>query len=169
MFLYNRKRFRILCVSTLVSLLFGVDNVSRRHYSTKILILSLHCNKNCIYFIISFSKSSSFHFIAMVVPTLLIRSLLRLVWGLRLQQLVRCPCGGLSFCVSLWTDRSPPHKHQWRHSEIQMQRGRFRWWDKKSCLILTSLPAQTAFSLSLIHIWRCRRRRECRSRWSPYH
>ena len=23
--------------------------------------------------------------------------------------------------------------------------------------------------LSLIHIWRCRRRRECRSRWSPYH
>ena len=24
-------------------------------------------------------------------------------------------------------------------------------------------------SLSLIHIWRCRRRLRCRSRWSPYH
>ena len=23
--------------------------------------------------------------------------------------------------------------------------------------------------LSLIHIWRCRRRLRCRSRWSPYH
>ena len=25
------------------------------------------------------------------------------------------------------------------------------------------------FYLSLIHIWRCRRRLRCRSRWSPYH
>ena len=25
------------------------------------------------------------------------------------------------------------------------------------------------FKLSLIHIWRCRRIRRCRSRWSPYH
>ena len=25
------------------------------------------------------------------------------------------------------------------------------------------------FFLSLIHIWRCRRRLRCRSRWSPYH
>ena len=27
----------------------------------------------------------------------------------------------------------------------------------------------TVFLLSLIHIWRCRRGAECRSRWSPYH
>ena len=27
----------------------------------------------------------------------------------------------------------------------------------------------TSSSLSLIHIWRCRRGAECRSRWSPYH
>ena len=26
-----------------------------------------------------------------------------------------------------------------------------------------------AIKLSLIHIWRCRRRLRCRSRWSPYH
>ena len=26
-----------------------------------------------------------------------------------------------------------------------------------------------SFDLSLIHIWRCRRRLRCRSRWSPYH
>ena len=29
-------------------------------------------------------------------------------------------------------------------------------------------PTTTA-PLSLIHIWRCRRRLRCRSRWSPYH
>ena len=28
---------------------------------------------------------------------------------------------------------------------------------------------EEGINLSLIHIWRCRRRRECRSRWSPYH
>ena len=27
----------------------------------------------------------------------------------------------------------------------------------------------TVFNLSLIHIWRCRRDPQCRSRWSPYH
>ena len=27
----------------------------------------------------------------------------------------------------------------------------------------------SAYHLSLIHIWRCRRRLRCRSRWSPYH
>ena len=27
----------------------------------------------------------------------------------------------------------------------------------------------TEVTLSLIHIWRCRRRLRCRSRWSPYH
>ena len=27
----------------------------------------------------------------------------------------------------------------------------------------------TLLTLSLIHIWRCRRRLRCRSRWSPYH
>ena len=27
----------------------------------------------------------------------------------------------------------------------------------------------SAIYLSLIHIWRCRRRLRCRSRWSPYH
>ena len=32
----------------------------------------------------------------------------------------------------------------------------WRWIDK-------------ALHLSLIHIWRCRRRLRCRSRWSPYH
>ena len=67
MFLYNGKRFCILCVSTLMSLLFGVDNVSKKHFTTKILFLSLHCNKNCIYFITSFSKSSAYRFIAMVI------------------------------------------------------------------------------------------------------
>ena len=29
--------------------------------------------------------------------------------------------------------------------------------------------ARSTASLSLIHIWRCRRRLRCRSRWSPYH
>ena len=29
--------------------------------------------------------------------------------------------------------------------------------------------AKEAEELSLIHIWRCRRRLRCRSRWSPYH
>ena len=28
---------------------------------------------------------------------------------------------------------------------------------------------RTIYSLSLIHIWRCRRLLTCRSRWSPYH
>ena len=28
---------------------------------------------------------------------------------------------------------------------------------------------KSQYNLSLIHIWRCRRRLRCRSRWSPYH
>ena len=41
-----------------------------------------------------------------------------------------------------------------------------------SSIILQSLIThwiQTSQHLSLIHIWRCRRRLRCRSRWSPYH
>ena len=30
-------------------------------------------------------------------------------------------------------------------------------------------PILTIYTLSLIHIWRCRRSTLCRSRWSPYH
>ena len=30
-------------------------------------------------------------------------------------------------------------------------------------------PNSSGISLSLIHIWRCRRIERCRSRWSPYH
>ena len=43
-------------------------------------------------------------------------------------------------------------------------------------LILVALPQSSSTFvsiegqlLSLIHIWRCRRRLRCRSRWSPYH
>ena len=40
-----------------------------------------------------------------------------------------------------------------------------------SCRQLNYFPAKNGVSeyLSLIHIWRCRRRLRCRSRWSPYH
>ena len=38
-------------------------------------------------------------------------------------------------------------------------------WEDTSVL----LSFQHAQSLSLIHIWRCRRLLRCRSRWSPYH
>ena len=31
------------------------------------------------------------------------------------------------------------------------------------------LAGETDMELSLIHIWRCRRHAQCRSRWSPYH
>ena len=33
----------------------------------------------------------------------------------------------------------------------------------------TLLFLGSMYHLSLIHIWRCRRRLRCRSRWSPYH
>ena len=36
-------------------------------------------------------------------------------------------------------------------------------------VLLTSQVGYLVRPLSLIHIWRCRRRKECRSRWSPYH
>ena len=43
-------------------------------------------------------------------------------------------------------------------------------------IVLCSIPGLSHLSyhapphtLSLIHIWRCRRRLRCRSRWSPYH
>ena len=42
----------------------------------------------------------------------------------------------------------------------------------KLMLGMSSRPVNLIFipqSLSLIHIWRCRRPRVCRSRWSPYH
>ena len=35
--------------------------------------------------------------------------------------------------------------------------------------ILTKTHKFTQHTLSLIHIWRCRRIERCRSRWSPYH
>ena len=31
------------------------------------------------------------------------------------------------------------------------------------------IAANKVYTLSLIHIWRCRRGSRCRSRWSPYH
>ena len=33
----------------------------------------------------------------------------------------------------------------------------------------SALNFYSIYSLSLIHIWRCRRIERCRSRWSPYH
>ena len=35
--------------------------------------------------------------------------------------------------------------------------------------LIQSLVVAIGLSLSLIHIWRCRRSYLCRSRWSPYH
>ena len=47
------------------------------------------------------------------------------------------------------------------------------WWARRWGLALQEIeqpffPYLVCF-LSLIHIWRCRRRLRCRSRWSPYH
>ena len=39
-----------------------------------------------------------------------------------------------------------------------------RWWS-----LVWSRQSKQHQGLSLIHIWRCRRRLRCRSRWSPYH
>ena len=36
-------------------------------------------------------------------------------------------------------------------------------------LLILSTKMDEGLSLSLIHIWRCRRIERCRSRWSPYH
>ena len=36
-------------------------------------------------------------------------------------------------------------------------------------LLLFFSQINTVLNLSLIHIWRCRRDPQCRSRWSPYH
>ena len=36
-------------------------------------------------------------------------------------------------------------------------------------IILVTNAVGRSETLSLIHIWRCRRRLRCRSRWSPYH
>ena len=38
-----------------------------------------------------------------------------------------------------------------------------------TCLSKQQWVFLSLFHLSLIHIWRCRRRLRCRSRWSPYH
>ena len=44
------------------------------------------------------------------------------------------------------------------------------WWSLKMHLhIFANKDAPNTPNLSLIHIWRCRRRLRCRSRWSPYH
>ena len=43
-----------------------------------------------------------------------------------------------------------------------------KWW-KKPIWKLSRNTTYCSWSLSLIHIWRCRRIRRCRSRWSPYH
>ena len=43
-------------------------------------------------------------------------------------------------------------------------------WVKHLFLCLSVVPVLfMPICLSLIHIWRCRRGAECRSRWSPYH
>ena len=41
-------------------------------------------------------------------------------------------------------------------------------WEKPS-IISVDTKKKAGIGLSLIHIWRCRRRLRCRSRWSPYH
>ena len=42
-------------------------------------------------------------------------------------------------------------------------------WQSYAVLSATTHRIFTFHSLSLIHIWRCRRIERCRSRWSPYH
>ena len=39
----------------------------------------------------------------------------------------------------------------------------------KTSLTFKWTTLSTVYTLSLIHIWRCRRSYACRSRWSPYH
>ena len=50
-------------------------------------------------------------------------------------------------------------KNIWTSSKFQLPRARIFHHERK----------QAVHTLSLIHIWRCRRSYACRSRWSPYH
>ena len=50
---------------------------------------------------------------------------------------------------------------QWSETWVNWEDPSQDWWK--------SIGSSAVSSLSLIHIWRCRRSTLCRSRWSPYH
>ena len=59
---------------------------------------------------------------------------------------------------TLWTKST--HGHAWAVRNLSVKLHRL--WD-------FARATERERELSLIHIWRCRRGAECRSRWSPYH
>ena len=77
-------------------------------------------------------------------------------------------------CVLFWfsAGRRPMHRYLFTD---------FNWWFiKKNMYVKTFFVGEKSntkiffyhfrmYTLSLIHIWRCRRYAVCRSRWSPYH
>ena len=66
----------------------------------------------------------------------------------------------------MWADAQRdgcPSKYRWRPL---FNTAKFGWRPLLKCRAVT-LPIRE--TLSLIHIWRCRRSTLCRSRWSPYH
>ena len=87
--------------------------------------------------------------------------------------LIKCVPGYFSrFFFSIW----PLFQHQ--AQEIQMIPGCYSRFFLTTVFDLLSFHdvsdqhlhlIQSIYCLSLIHIWRCRRKERCRSRWSPYH
>ena len=57
--------------------------------------------------------------------------------------------------------------NSWRYTLKQLNG--YRCYKHAHCRAATPPRFSVALRLSLIHIWRCRRKLTCRSRWSPYH
>ena len=70
---------------------------------------------------------------------------------------------GSGMSNAMTASQKPSFRALWRVGDAVVDRGNAGWTTSK-----TGLPCPCQ-NLSLIHIWRCRRRFACRSRWSPYH
>ena len=74
--------------------------------------------------------------------------------------------GGASWPLPFWI--RDPCPAGWGQEAVMKAAKSGSWTGDR--LYLSSVRKGWSFSnLSLIHIWRCRRRLRCRSRWSPYH
>ena len=82
----------------------------------------------------------------------------------------------LSHFLTLWPphlEQSPP-RHQALCYSLFLQKSTqdislLRIFPLNHIVLHSHQSVQCVCMLSLIHIWRCRRGAECRSRWSPYH
>ena len=103
----------------------------------------------------NFSLGGGYYVFGAVMNIVYVAAVYIFVWDHRLYTI---PVNALTIILAFFVQE---FCYYWYHRTAH----RVRWfWSQH-----VSHHSGEIMNLSLIHIWRCRRRLRCRSRWSPYH